>query len=425
MRTVKSLPGPQTVVREVLPNGIVVLVRENFDSPAVVVRGYLRVGSQDEPAELAGLAGFCTDVMERGTHRRPFAVLYEELESEALTLGLEVGVHTTTFGGKGLRESFPHLLELLADVLREPSFAPDQVEKVRDEIQTDLLEQAHDTRRMADLTFHELLYTPEHPYGRSNLGYPETIARITREDLVRFHQTFFAPQGMVLVIVGAVKAAEALQQVSAAFGDWRAQRPPVPVLPDLVPLERCERHVFIPEKSQVDLRLGWRGPARKEPDFLVAYLANAVLGVFGMMGRLGEVVREQHGLAYYVYSVVEGGYGPGPWQVIAGVDPAHVRQAQALILEEVRRLREELIPEKELSDSQSMLVGSLPLQLETNEGVARALLNIERYELGLDYLQRYRDLVLGLSPAQVQAAAQRWLDPERYALALAGPELPC
>lgn len=425
MRKTQSLPGPQTVVRQVLPNGVTVLVRENFDSPAVVVRGYLAVGSIDDPPEQAGLAGFCADVMERGTRRRPFAVLYEELESEALSVSLDVSEHSTFFGGKGLSETFAHLLDILSDILREPAFDAEQVEKVRAEINTDLLERAHDTQRMAALLFNELLYTRDHPYGRSNLGYPETIARITREDLVQFHRTRFAPQGMVIVIVGAVKATEALAQVEAAFGDWRAQRPPMPALPVLPPLERREQHIFIPEKTQVDLRLGWRGPARKEPDFLAAHLANTVLGVFGMMGRLGKVVREENGLAYYVYSVLEGGPGPAPWQVIAGVDPAQARKAQALILQEIRRLREEPVPQDELSDSQSMLVGSLPLQLETNEGVARALLNIERHQLGLDYLQRYRDLILGLGPADVQAAAQRWLDPERYVLAMAGPDLPC
>jgi len=425
MRKPLSLPGPQNVVRQTLSNGLTVLVRENFDSPAVVLRGYLNVGAIDEPPELTGLAGFCADVMERGTVRRPFAVLYEELESEALTLGLDASEHSVFFAGKGLSESLPQLLDLLADILRQPAFDAEQVEKVRSEINTALLERAHDTQRMASLVFHELLYTRDHPYGRSNLGYPETIARITREDLVRFHQTYFAPQDMVLVIAGAVKAAEALRQVEAVFQDWRAVRPPVPALPPLPPLEAQEQHVFIPEKTQLDLRLGWRGPARKEPDFLAAYLANAVLGVFGMMGRLGEVVREENGLSYYVYSTLEGGLGPGPWQVIAGVDPTQARQAQTLILQEIRRLREDLVPEAELADSQSMLVGSLPLQLETNEGVARALVNIERHQLGLDYLQRYRDLIMALKPEDVQAAAQRWLDPERYVLAMAGPELPC
>ncbi len=425
MRKTLSLPGPQNVVRQVVANNITVLVRENFDSPAVVVRGYLPVGAIDEPPELAGLAGFCADVMERGTLRRPFAVLYEELESEALMLGLEASEHSVTFAGKGLSETFPHLLDLLSDILQHPAFEAEQVEKVRSEIITSLMERAHDTQRMAALVLNELLYTRDHPYGRSNLGYPETIARITRDDLVQFHRTCFAPQGMVIVIVGAIKAATAVQQVEAAFADWHAQRPPVPDLPPLVPLVPQEQHVFIPEKSQVDLRLGWRGPARKEPDFLAAYLANAVLGVFGMMGRLGRTVRDDHGLAYYVYSAVEGGLGPGPWQVIAGVDPEHVRQAQRLILEEVRRLREEPVPGDELADSQAMLVGSLPLQLETNEGVARILVNMERHQLGLDYLQRYRDLVMNLRPEDVQAAAQRWLDPERYVLAMAGPTVPC
>ena len=140
-----------------------------------------------------------------------------------------------------------------------------------------------------------------------------------------------------------------------------------------------------------------------------------------MMGRLGEQVRSQNGLAYYVYSSLEGGAGPGPWQAIAGVHPSQVEKAVSLILNEIHRLRDEPVPATELEDSKTYLTGSLPLRLETNEGVAGTLTYIERYQLGLDYLERYQERIQAITAADVQAAAQRWLDPEAFALGISGP----
>jgi zinc protease len=153
-----------------------------------------------------------------------------------------------------------------------------------------------------------------------------------------------------------------------------------------------------------------------------ANLTNTVLGVFGMMGRLGDNVREDQGLAYYVYSRLEAGLGAGAWSATAGVNPANVQRAIDGILHEVRRLRDEPVPADELADSQSFLSGSMPLRLETNEGVAQTLLDIERHNLGFDYLLRYADLVNAVTVRDLQEMAQKYLDPEVYALAIAGPD---
>ncbi|HIQ00995.1 MAG TPA: insulinase family protein, partial [Anaerolineales bacterium] len=182
------------------------------------------------------------------------------------------------------------------------------------------------------------------------------------------------------------------------------------------------RFIPIPGKTQTDLVLGYPGPPRTDPAFLDAALCNTILGVFGMMGRLGDKVRDEQGLAYYSYSRIEGGPGPGPWMAIAGVNPANVEQAIESIRAEIRRICQEPVEPKELADSQAFLVGSLPLRLETNEGVARAILEMELYDLGLDYLQRYSDLIQEITPERVLAAAQTWLDPDAYTLAIAGPE---
>lgn len=417
-----SIPGPGDITRYELPNGIVVLVRENHASPAVVVSGYLKVGSADETDRQAGLASFTAAALTRGTASRSFDQIYEEVESVGATVGISGGVHHTSFGTKSLAEDLPLVMEVLADVLRHPTFPPAEVEKLRGEILTDLEERAHDTGRMAALTFRELAYPPGHPYGRSRSGYTETVSALTRDDLVAFYEGGYGPRGAVIAVVGAVDTQRALAQVEVAFGDWEGSpvsRPALPPVP--APSEVRRKEVLIPGKTQSDIVLGYAGPARTDPAFLDAALCNTILGVFGLMGRLGEHVREEQGLAYYSYSQLEGGVGPGPWTVIAGVNPANVPPALAAIGAEIRRIGQELVPPEEVADSQAFLVGSLPLRLETNEGVARSILDMERYGLGLDYLQRYGDLIRAITPQRVRAAAQKWLDPEAYALAVAGP----
>ena len=184
-----------------------------------------------------------------------------------------------------------------------------------------------------------------------------------------------------------------------------------------------ERFVPMPGKTQADIVLGRAGPPRAAEDFLHARLANTILGVFGMMGRLGANVRDQQGLAYYVYSGLQGGLGPGPWLVRAGVNPANVQQAITSIRDEIRRLLAEPLPADELTDNKRFMIGSMPILLETNAGVASSILDMELYQLGLDYLQRYPELISAITAEQVQAAARKYLNPDEYALAVAGPAL--
>jgi zinc protease len=417
-----SFPSPETVTRAELPNGVVVLVYENHNSPSVVLAGYLWAGALSEVAAQAGLASFTAGMLMRGTESRTFGQINEALESVGAQLGFSSGVHTVGFGGKALAEDLDLLLDILDDSLQRPTFPDDEAERLRGQILTDLQRRAHDTRRMARLTFDAQLY-PDHPYGRSVQGYEETVTDLSRADLVSYYQNQYSPQGMVVAVLGAVSADSVLDKVGAALGGWQASGVmPNRSIPPAVQLAEIRRQMVpVAGKTQSDVVLGWPGLARRDPDFMKARLANTVLGVFGMMGRLGDSVRDEQGLAYYVYSSLEAGLGAGPWRAIAGVNPANVERAVDGILHQVRRLRTELVPASELADSQSFLTGSLPLRLETNEGLASTLLDMERYDLGLDYLQRYADLVKAITVQDVQEMAQRYLDPDVYALAIAGP----
>jgi len=418
-----SFPSPETITRTELPNGITVLVYENHSSPAVVISGYLWAGSQSETAQQAGLGSFTSGSLMRGTERYTFSQINEALESTGAQLGFQSSVHTVGFGGKSLAEDLDLVLDILADSLQHPTFPAQEVEMLQGQILTSLQRRAHDTRRMAVLTFDALLY-PDHPYGRSILGYEETVPGLNRDDLAKYYREHYTPDGMVVAVVGAVSTEVALDKVRTTLGNWQAPTAtPNRSIPPSVGLSELARQVEIMEgKTQSDIMLGWPGVARRDPDFMKVNLANTILGVFGMMGRLGKQVRDRQGLAYYVYSRVSAGLGAGPWAAIAGVGPENVDRAISGILGEVRRLRDEPLPADDLADSQSFLTGSLPLRLETNEGVAATLLDMERYALGLDYLHRYPGLVNDVTPQDVQDVAQKYLDPDLYALAVAGPE---
>ncbi len=422
-QSLSSLPGPHDIVRRELPNGIVVLVRENHASPAVVLNALVRAGAVFETRETAGLASFTAAAVMRGTARRDFQTIYEGIESIGASLSISGGMHTTQAYGKSLAEDLPTLLDVLADALRAPTFPVEQVERLRGEIITGLRYREQDTRQRAALAFKELAY-PEHPYSRSTRGYLDTVPGMSREALVDFHRQHYGPRGMIVVVVGAVPAEQAMAQVEAALGDWaNPAQPPSPPLPDLKPAEQVRRaDIVVPDKTQCDIVLGVPGPARAAPDWWGAVMANNILGLFGLMGRLGDVVRDRLGLAYYSYSHLEGGQGPGAWQVNAGVNPRKVPLAIDSIAAEIARLTSELVTDEELAENKSNFTGSLPLQLENNEGVAGALLRMERYQLGLDYLQRYADIVNAITREEVLAAAQHYLS-QPYAVAVAGPPL--
>jgi zinc protease len=294
---------------------------------------------------------------------------------------------------------------------------------VRVQIITGLKELEDNTRGLAGREFRRLLYTDQHPYGRPGDGTLDSVPGIQRDDLAGFYQTTYHPEGALIVVVGDVQAKAVRDKLEAALGDWRPPgAPPTFEIPPIEPLTERRRYVrTMTNKTQADIALGTVGPARAAEDYYAARLGDLILGQLGLMGRLGATVRDQQGLAYYAYSGLEGGLGRGPWSVRAGVNPANVDRAIDSILAEIARLRDEPVADQELEDGQDYLTGVLPLRLETNEGIAVTLLDMDLYHLGDDYIIRYPDIIRAVTPEPIQAAAQKYLDPEHYALVIVGP----
>ena len=177
----------------------------------------------------------------------------------------------------------------------------------------------------------------------------------------------------------------------------------------------------MPDKVQSDIVIGCQAVPRGHPDFYAVRVANTILGRFGMMGRLGESLREDQGLAYTCSSSQDAESAGGAWYAVAGVHPDDVEPAIEAIQHEFERLGNELVPVDELRDSQAYMTGIVPLALETNAGVASTLVNMEWYGLGLDYLQRYNELIYAVTPEDVLRVARQYLRPDNSVLVVAGP----
>ena len=417
-----ALLGPDNITRQVLPNGIIVLSRSNFNSPTISIKGYLHTGSFFDPDEKMGLSFLTALGLMTGTEKHDLQALYNEIESVGARVGFASGTLTTSFSAHSLSEDLHLIMGLIAESLRFPTFPDKEFNRQKNQLLTGLAIRAQDTSAMAGMLFDQVIYAG-HPYARPEEGFPETVRAIHTEDIIHFYQRTYGPKNMVIAIVGAVEPAEAVNAVQKALGDWQNDfQETIPEVPPQKPLSKMEKKsITIPGKFQADIIMGGLAPERSSPDYLPLRLGNNILGEFGMMGRLGKRVREEEGLAYYAYSSLSVSNGPGAWEMIAGVNPTNVDQTIALIQEEIKKYVTEPVSKDELADTKSYYLGQMPLILESNSGVAISLLNTERFNLGLNYFHQYPQKIEDITADGILQASRKYLDPDRLAVATAGP----
>jgi zinc protease len=278
-------------------------------------------------------------------------------------------------------------------------------------------------RTIAFLKFKELCYGA-HPYARPAKGTLKTIPKVTRADLVKFHRTWFGPSRAVIAASGDLEVERMLDLLERTFGSWRAKIAEVPQAPAAAhPREVVRRHLAM-AREQVHVYLGHPGIRRTDPDFYRLSVMDHVLGTGpGFVDRISRKLRDEQGLAYTVSASITNtaGYEPGHFAAYIGTSPAQVDQAIDGFLQEIRRIRVEPPAADEVKTVQDYLTGSFVLGLERNANLASYLVRCERYQLGLDFLERYPDIVRAVTPEQVREVAEQHLDPERYVLVTAGP----
>ena len=413
---------PARATRVQLGNGLVVLFHENHANPTVAIQGLVKAGAILDPPRLPGLSTFVAAMLDRGTSTRTAYEQAEALESLGASLNFDSGPETITFSGNALSQDLGVVLPVLSDALARAAFAPDQIEKARDELVVRVKISNENTAYVASRAANEILYPSAHPYHRPPIGTEDSLRAVRREDLAEFHATHYGPNRAVLVLAGDVDPDSAIEDVRRSFLDWPKLSKPSPfAVPSAPAPERPERRIVrMKGKSQVDVVCALPGISRTDPQYYALMLANFVLGGGSLSSRLMDNLRDKQGLVYGVYSTLNAGIGAGPIQIRAGTNPANADRTADEILTQVSRMHSEGPNSTELAEAVSYLTGVFPVRLETNSGVASQLLGAELYGLGMDYIERYPAIIRAVTLEETRAAGWKYLRPASHALALAG-----
>lgn len=409
--------------RQTLDNGLRVVACRSSITPSVSISGAIRGGSVLDTNEQAGRARFAATSFERGTTRHTYREIAESLDSVGATFGVGAFLEALSFGGNALTGNLDLLLDAARDVLLEPVFPEDECEKVRSEILTSLRESDDSTRDVATRNARHLLYPVDHPHHVWERGEVASIESLSRADLVAYHQAAVRPEQMILALVGDLDPERAIDEVARRFGSWMA--PGAYAFPDLQsgpPAETRTCDVPMPSKSQCDLIIATTGVPRTHEDFFALDFAIKILGQLGFMGRFGKTVRDELGLAYYCFAAGMESYGNPMVFAQAGVNPANVQLAADTMIEQMRLMQRELPSEEEYSELITNQLGSLAMLLETKNRMAGALLNLEKWNLGADYYERFGDIVRSVSREQIMQAASKYFRPDAHVRVVAGPE---
>ena len=407
--------------REVLANGVTVLAKRTSTTPAVTLIANLRAGSVHDPAELPGVAHFISRTIDRGTERYSADELAEQLDSRGVTLTASVTRHTLSLACTCLVEDLDDVLGLVAEVVMRPSFPVVEVDRRRGEIVTLIRQDEDNPAAVAVETLMSMLYG-SHPYGRRARGTRASVELIDRQMLQRFHAAHCVPQGLALAVVGDIDPARAVDAARTIFGAWKGGAAvDVTGMSVASASGRQRRVVSMMNKSQTDIAYGFATITRQDASYYAYSLMNNILGQYSLGGRLGDSIREQQGMAYYVSSSLDANLMPGPLVIRAGVSPANVTKAVASIDTELQKLVDVGPTEQELQESKQYLIGSMPLTLETNMGIATYLQTVEFFGLGLDYDIQMPDLLRAVTPEHVHNAARRAIDPANATVVVAGP----
>jgi zinc protease len=412
---------PLDPLRLSLANGLCVLAKETRTTPAVTMLLGLRAGAFYDENGREGTSALVARVLDRGTSTRSGAEIADELDGRGASLSVATGRHQVTISATCLSEDFAAIFALLADVVRHPLFDERDITTRKGDLLTSILQDEEDPAAVAVDTLMARLY-PQHPYGRRARGTAASVEPLSRHDLTEFHRKWFTPDTGILVVVGDVDPQDVVLAAARELEGWDSRRAPDPGLPTpQAPDRRPVAVVPMMNKAQADVAYGFLGLRRSDPAYYAGWVMNNALGQYALGGRLGDSIRERQGMAYYVYSSLDATLAEGPMMIRAGVSAANVQRTLSSIEQELAAVLSSGITQKEFDESKRYLIGSIPRSLETNSSIAGFLLSGEFYGLGTDYDARLPGLLGDVTLADVNAIAQRLIDPARAQIVVAGP----
>jgi len=403
---------------QTLPNGLQVVVVMHHEQPAVTMRLLIRAGTASDTREKLGLAHLAASLLDQGTKTMTAEQMNDAVDFIGGAMGAGAGTDLTFVNMVVMKDSFDTGLKMLSDMARQPAFDPAEIERQRQQMVSGLKVSAEDPGYIANSVFDRLVYG-FHPYGLPDNGTPQTLAALTRDDLVAFHSKFFMPNNAILAIVGDVTAPEAFAAAKKVFGDW--QKGDLPSQNFIGPPDPTRRVIVVnkPDAVQTEVRVGHIGIPRTHPDYMAVNLAIRILGGEGS-NRLHQVLRTERGLTYGAQANMDTLKESGDFEAETNTRSEATGEVLRLIVDEFWRLQRERVGERELDGAKAYLTGSFPLTIETPEAIAMQVVNALFYGLPLEELQNFRERVNKVTPDDIQRVAKALLRPDRLSVVLVG-----
>ncbi|MDQ3488974.1 MAG: insulinase family protein [Acidobacteriota bacterium] len=413
----KDVKFPPYQIRT-LPNGLQVIAVSHHEQPAVSLRLIVRAGSAQDPENRPGLATLAATLLDQGSATKTAEQVAQSIDSIGGAMGVGAALDLSSVFAAVMKDSLSVGLDIVADVVRNPAFSPEEIERQRQQMVSAMKVSYEDPDFIAGTVFDRLVYG-YHPYGKPDGGTPESLSAITRADLQAFHKRWFVPNNAILAIVGDVTAEEAFAGAERAFGNWVRADVPSGRAAEVPPPTRRVVVIDRPGAVQTEIRVGHIGLPRKHPDFLALDLALKILGGEGG-NRLYRVLRSDRGLTYGAEANLTALKDTGDIVASTNTRSDTTSEALRLIVDEIAKIRRERVNPRELADAQAYLTGSFPLTIETPGAIALQVLNAVVFGLDLQELQNYRERVNRITPEDIQRVAQQYLHPDRLSIVLVG-----
>lgn len=413
-----TFPKP---VEQTLPNGLRVIVVERAESPLVSAQLLIKNGGEVDPPELAGLADMTASLLTKGTQSRDATKIAQEIES--LGGSLESGARwDSSFATVGVMSSkIPQAMEILADVVRRPTFKSEEVERLRQQYLDNLTLALGEPGSIARFVAARVVFG-DTAYGHPISGTTESLTRITGADIAKMHSRYYRPDNAILVIGGDITAKDGLGLATKYFGDWQKPTDPMPTISAAAntATPKAGRIVVIdkPDAGQAAVYLARTGINRRDPDYFRGIVANSVLS--GYSGRLNQEIRIKRGLSYGAGSQLDTRRDVGPFVASAQTKNESGAQVAELLFGEIGRLSSAPPQEAELTPRKAVLIGSFSRNLETAGGLVGNIASLALHGLGLDEINRYINNVQAITTADVQQFSGARLDAKTSNIIIVG-----
>jgi zinc protease len=402
-----------------LSNGLTVYALEHREQPVVAIRLLIAAGAANDPADVSGVASMTADLLNQGTKTRSATDIAAAIDQVGGMLEASADMDSTTVSAGVLTDSVDLAFELMTDIVLNPAFDEDEIGRLQEQALSSLTADMDDADFVANAVLDRVVYG-SHPYGHLQSGTLESIPKIKRADLVKFHETYYAPNTSALAIVGDMSAEEAFKLAERWFGSWQQKEVPQPAMAS--PSQANGRRIVVidkPDAVQTEIRVGQLTVPRNDPDYFNVLVTSYILGGSGS-GRLYQNLRVQRGLTYGAYATITPRTGPGLFYVVTDTRTEKTNEALQVTLDVIQKLRGGSVPDQELKDAKAFLIGSFPLSIEVPNDLATRLTTIFLYQLGDSYLDTFRDRIAAVSTGDVQRISRDKIMPDNLAVVLVG-----